>query len=248
MFTIISFALLQNEVQISILIIEIVTILIALFFVLNCFEKAVKRKVPSAYYLSFGTLFYLVAVICISIGNWMDYFTIIPRTVLSHSAFMIALAYCFTSISNIFLFLFANEIYLFKGKKLSPLIVLLNTISIGLIAPNISTDFEIFQNSFPFLVYHCVCSLLIILVFAVFGFKKATKIEDKLSRIGFLFIGLFGIFMSLYHILFIFDFYLENSLSDKIPILQYLLWVFAILGIIAAYFGFLLPQWLRRIL
>lgn len=166
----------------------------------------------------------------------------------------IALALCINVIADIFLLQFANHVFYDGGKKLAILTVVLGAIVLGLVVMLIPTPVLI--GGEPLQAYVDMFQMIwfaqalftfftgALITFA--AFKSAKKGETLVEKRGIQLLGMLGISLAMTNIMFIIDELITPYFGGNFSVFYYLGWIIAHIGIICAYLGFILPEWLKK--
>ena len=103
---------------------------------------------------------------------------------------------------------------------------------------------EAYSDALNVVIYHALVTLALVLSLAILAFREASQNKEKLPKIGFTFIGLYGLFVSFVFVMFAVDIALGGGYSA----FYYLGWICAGLGTLFGYVGYIMPDWFRKLL
>ena len=191
----------SNEIPVLAIIIETLVAVSMGFLTVRGFMKYSERKRKPTLFLSLSFLFMALAVASSATGKWIQFFMDTP--VLSYDDGFIIIAYMMTAIANVFIYVFMDEVFLNLGNLYVAIVGLLNGITVGTLI--IMNDFgeELYNEAFPIVVYHAAISLITFGLLAGLSIREAVKSQQELPKVGFVLIGMYGIFVALVFILLI---------------------------------------------
>lgn len=231
-------------------IIETIAATIMVFVAIRAIQKYVQRKKETLAYLTLSLSFYALAVVSSATGKWLQSFVPgVDPEAMSYSDPFILLAYCLSALGNIFLFAFLDDVFLARKKIYLMLFAISNAIVIGLIIPNINTNPESYAASIYAVIFHVLNSLFVGVLLASLSFRQWRKAEERLSKMGFLFIGLFGLLLVMVFVLFAVDVLLISlNLSEGYSVFYYTAWFIEVLASVSGYLGYIMPEWFKALL
>ncbi len=168
----------------------------------------------------------------------------------------IALGLVLNVIGDIFILLFANHVFYEGNKRFSIIFIVIGVIIAGALLFFVPTP-EINAITHEPSAFYISSFQLVWLCNALFTFftgglvtysaiKSSRKDRSKVEKRGLQLIALLGIGLALTNIMFIIDEQLTPYFGGDFSIFYYLAWIFAHLGVLCAYLGFILPNWLRK--
>ncbi len=249
----------SNKIPMGAIILETLVASILVFLTLFVFKKYFERKKKPGLYLGLTFLSFTLASMTTAIGRWVGYFSPIDYLDLSITDLTTLLSYIFIAISNCFAVIFVDSIYFNKGIDFTFSFVLVNGTIIGLLLPQIYTWIYIDQ-SFGLIRQKSVQLIVISLsllslisygLISVFSFRESRLSTEHFHKVGFILIGLYGIFIPLLFLSFAGDTVLISNVSafsKGYTPFYYLGWVFALIGIILGYLGYIMPKWFKLLI
>ena len=238
----------RNNVPILAPVVETIISILMFILVFRIWQRYIKRKRDATAQLAICFTSYATGMLLTAIGKWLQFGLNIDPEVTSYADFFILLAYTFTAFSNIFLFVFTNQIFLNNQIKYLIPITILNSISIGLFIPRISIQQGSYANAFLIVLFHAFNSIIVMVILTWLSLKERKKTKEKISRTGFLLISLYGTFILLLFLSFGIDLAIVSATGKGYSIFYYLSWFFALAGLVSGYLGYIMPDWFRRII
>jgi hypothetical protein len=236
----------QNNVPfLSVIIEPIVAIAISVTGI-QLIRKYFQRKNTATLYLALAIICYSLAIWFSATGKILDYYSNVTQEEHSNTDFTIAIAYCFTALANIFSMGFIALIFREENNQLPLVFGTLNGITIGLILSKVSFSNETYDRIFPFLIYHILISTITYTMLIRSSFDEANKTEDKIPKTGFKLIGYYGVFIILVFVFFIFDLVWGMIRGHGFTPFYYIGWSSGAVASFFAYFGYVMPDWLKK--
>ncbi len=236
----------QNKIPITAVIYEILVALIMVSMTILLFLRYRARKKEAVLYMLLAYSSFSLSIILAMTGRILGYFSSIDYLEKSYTDPTSLIAYAFMALGNCFVIYFVDAIFLNKGKNFVFPWLIINGITIGLIIPNINFVFGTFNALFGVLVYHAIVTFLVFGQLSYFSFKESALNEEKLTKIGFRYIGLYGVFMMLIFVFFAFDGILRDSFDifwrGYTPA-YYFAWICTIIASFFGYLGLFMPKW-----
>ena len=192
--------LISNGIPVLAIIIETAVALSMGFLAVMGFVKYAERRRKPTLFLSFSFLFMTLAVTSSAIGKWTHFF--VNEPILSFDDGFIIIAYQMTAIANVFIMIFIDEVFLNWGNLLTSITGILNGVTVGTLI--IMNDFgeDLYNEAFPIVIYHAVISLITFGLLAALAFKESRKSEQQMPKVGFVLIGMYGVFVALVFVFF----------------------------------------------
>jgi hypothetical protein len=149
-----------------------------------------------------------------------------------------------TAIANVFIYLFIDEVFIKRGSLYTSIAGILNGVTVGSLI--IMNDFgeELYAEAQPIVIYHAVLSLITFGLLAGLAIRESVKSEEQMPKVGFVLIGMYGIFVALVFILFALDLLMPMGYSP----FYYAAWISAGVGVLCGYLGYMFPNWLKKLL
>ena len=234
--------LISNEIPVLAIIIETAIALGMGFLTVMGFLKFAERRRKPTLYLSFSFLFMTLAVSSSAIGKWIHFFANAP--VLSFDDGFIIIAYQMVAIANVFIMVFIDEVFLNWGSLLTAISGILNGVTVGTLI--IMNDFseELYSKALPVVIYNAAISLITFGLLAGLAFRESRRSEQQMPKVGFVLIGMYGLFVALVFVFFASDLAVDMSYSP----FYYAAWISAGVGVLCGYLGYIFPDWLKKFL
>ncbi|MCF2144114.1 MAG: hypothetical protein K9W42_10465 [Candidatus Heimdallarchaeota archaeon] len=236
-----------------------VSIIVILLFI-----KYFQRKRLPALTLAFTFLmwdFASLIVFIFGLIHYLNYST--PQVgVIQYARYGINLGYAFSALSNALMVLFVSQIYsqapIFrKTKKIIPIVNgLLNGVTIGFVVDSIMQSFE-FTDVVSYLnpayslnqiIYHLVLTFFSFTLLLSLSARQRRKATFRWEKAGFSFIVYSAIAGILVYVFLALDELAQTLIplfNEGYTIFNVIGWAFGILLCILAYFGYVMPKWLR---
>ncbi len=236
--------LIINDIPLLALIIESIVSISSLTIGIMTFLKWQQRKRKATLFLSLAMLSYSLAIILVNIGHYLDFFSS-QYPAITYADVGLTLSFVFFLFANVLTRLFIQMVFV-DEIKLGFLVFfgVVHGLTIGLLLSNVSTEPESFESNLIYLIMGVLLLLIVNSQLIFFAFKEMQKNEKKLPKIGFLLIGFFGIFIILVFIFIVADVIAPNPFS----IFYYLSMFTAILAIVFAYLGYIMPDWFKNLI
>jgi len=231
--------------------------LIGIIFTL-IFRRYLERRRPATFYLSLAILAVGIGILISSLGRLVALLEGINPLIyhgFQYTPFVwIALALAFNVIGDIFFLLFANQLFYNGSKKFATFAIITGLLVTGFVMMLVPTP--PMAGTEPTLYYQELFQI-IWLVQALFTFftgglityrtfKDARADRPLVEKRGLQLIGVLGLSLALTNIMFIIDEQLTPYFGGNFSPFYYIGWIIAHTGIIFAYLGFILPNWLRK--
>ena len=232
----------SNGIPVLAIIIETAVAISMGYLTVRGFMKYSERRRKPTLFLSFSFLFMALAVTSSATGKWIHYFANAP--ILSFDDGFIIIAYQMTAIANVFIMVFIDEVFLNWGSLLTSITGILNGVTVGTLI--IMNDFgeELYSEALPIVIYHAVISLITFGLLAGLAIRESVNSEQQMPKVGFVLIGMYGIFVALVFVLFALDLLMPESYSP----FYYAAWISAGVGVLCGYLGYIFPDWLKKLL
>ncbi len=249
----------NNKIPFGAVVFETIVALILLVLTIFLFIKYQERKKKTNLYLGLTFLNFTLASLSTAIGRWVGFFSPISYEVLSITDLTTLISYIFIALSNCFAVAFVDSIFIHKGLNFAFPFFLINGAIIGLILPKIyywifvDQKFGLIRTRTINLVIASIAIMALISygLITFFAFKEAKLNIDRLPKIGFNLIGVYGICIPLMFVFFTGDTllitYVSSFIAGYTPF-YYLGWCFALIGIIFGYLGYIMPNWLKNLI
>ncbi len=247
----------QNKIPFGAVIFETIVALTLVFLTVFLFMKYGERKKKQNLYLGLTFLSFNLASLSTAIGRWVGYFSPISYETLSITDLTSLISYIFIALSNCFIVIFLDSTFFQKRWDFTFSFFLLNGIVIGLIIPEISywifedQSFGLIREQLGVLILLSILTLISYGLISVFAFREASMNDERLPKIGFNLIGIYGICIALLFVFFTGDTLLINNValfSRGYSPFYYLGWCFALFGVILGYLGYIMPNWLKNLI
>ena len=247
---------LPSEVTLSGLIIIGIATVIIFILVIPFFYQYTKRKRISNLTIAFAMFFYLLAIMSVFVGVFLQYIIKPIEGELQFSRYGFNIGYACSAITNILLILVVSQIFsqapIFRRtKKAIPLIfAILNGVTIGLIIDTVMVDPR--NPAYPLIqtVYHLLLTFIAFSFLLGFGLQARKNAMLRWEKAGFSFICISAVFGILIYIMFVVDQVLAIFVpyfSEGYTIFSHLGWIFGIFMVTFSYIGFIMPKGIRNI-
>ena len=252
-------AIWQNKIPLSAVIFETIVVLILIYITTLLFIKYQQRKKKPNLYLGLAFLNFTLASMTTAIGRWAGFFSPVSYLELSITDLTTVTSYIFIALSSCFAVAFVDSIFIHKGLDFALIFFLLNGVIIGLILVQIyywiyvDRSFGLIRKPAVNLIVVAVSVLALIayVLITVFSFRESRLTDERLHKIGFNLIGMYGIFIPMLFVAFAIDTVLISSVetfANGYSPMYYLGWVFAIVGLSLGYLGYIMPGWFRKLI
>lgn len=211
-------------------------------------KKFLSKKRNATLALSLTFSFYALGVLATAIFKFVQFYSRIDYTIKPWSELGIILAYCFSAMSNIFMYSFIERVYLEKNDLRIAIFSLLNGLTIGFMIPFAKAEPGTYVESIPALIWHVINSLIIMGMLIFYSFREVKRNKAQLPRIGFILIGMYGILIALVFPSFALDIIIGDLRDTAYTPFYYIAWILAGLSILSGYLGYIMPKWFRDIL
>jgi len=232
----------SNGIPVLAIIIETAVALGMGFLTVMGFVKFSERRRKPTLYLSFSFLFMTLAVTSSAIGKWTHFFVTAP--VLSFDDGFIIIAYQMVAIANVFIMVFIDEVFLNWGSLLTSISGILNGITVGTLIIMNNFGEDLYSDALPIVIYNAVISLITFGLLAGLAFRESRRSEQQMPKVGFVLIGMYGVFVALVFVLFA----LDLAMLEGYTPFYYSAWISAGVGVLCGYLGYIFPNWLRKFL
>lgn len=238
---------------------ELVGALFLLCFIfVMMFRRYLERRRNATLFLSLAIFVIGISILISSIGRLVALLEGIDPLVyhgFQYTPFVwIALALALNVVGDIFFLLFANQLFYNGSKKITIFVVIMGAIVTGVVLILVPTPSMVGDE--PTVAYQELFQLIWLIqalfTFATGGlityrtFKDARTDRPLVEKRGLLLIGALGISLALTNIMFIIDEQLTPYFGGDFSAFYYIGWIIAHIGIVLAYLGFILPNWLRK--
>lgn len=222
--------------------------LFILFIALNSFIRYKSKKNVITRQLTI-TLFLLAFAALISgLGKYLAFNSKISREQISYTDFTIVLAYCLLTLSNISFTPILKELFLEKESQIPLILIIIDSIIIGLLIGNISFAFGVYNKILYYLILFIFVTTLTHGYFAILAFREIKSIDDRLSKIGFRLISLFSLLIILVLVLFVLDLAFGIIFVSSYTIFYYMAWITVGIASAVGYLGYIMPNWFKSII
>ncbi len=236
---------------------ELVGALILMIISYFVLKRYLEFRSSSTLYLLLGILMLGISVFISSMGRLvalMEGITIAYHGFQYTPFVWIALALSLNVIADIFLVQFANHVFYDGGRKLTLIALVLGAVIFALVMMLIPTPeltggipSQSYVDLFTMIwMAQALFTFLTGALITYAAFKSAKKGETLVEKRGMQLLGLLGISLALTNIMFIIDELSTIEFGGNFSIFYYLGWIIAHTGIICAYLGFILPEWLKK--
>ena len=233
----------QNGIPVLALIVEPLVAVGMTILAINGFMKFKEKKRKPTLYLTLSFVFYALGIASSGIGKWLQFFASVPPEEIAYAGGTILIAYCLTAIATVFLIVFVDLVFLEVGPWFVASVSIINGITIGMMFMKLSFTGDPYEAALNVVIFHALVTLAYVLLLAILSFREARQNKEKLPKIGFTFIGLYGLFVSMVFILFAVDI----ALGGGYTAFYYLAWVSAGLGSLCGYAGYIMPDWFKKL-
>ncbi len=234
----------QNGIPVLALIIEPLVAVGMLILAVSGFMKYREKKRQPTLFLTLSFVFYALAIASSGIGKWLQFFVNVPSEDIFFADGTILIAYCLTAIATVFLMIFVDLVFLEVGPWFVALVGIINGITVGMMITKLNFSSEAYDEALNIVIFHALVTLALVLLLAILSFREAQQNKERLPKMGFTFIGLYGLFVSMVFVLFAVDIALGGGYSA----FYYLAWVSAGLGSLFGYVGYIMPDWFKKLL
>lgn len=237
----------------SIIIAYILVSVVTGYFTVIMLKKWLKRKAKAPQLLFFTFLSYFICIVVTLVG-FIE--LLITREKREFYQFSLGFSFAGFMFANIFLLLFAAEMFSIEHKNLRFFILVNLTIAISLILPwnyygilkeNYPMGFSIRPYTATAMALFSVITYLRIFIWA---YKVSTRIENRLGRVGFQFIAISQLCMIGFFVLMVADmvYFAISEVLTGYTIFNHLAWVAAAGFFVFSYVGFVMPEWVKNII
>ena len=232
----------QNGIPILALIIEPLVAIGMLILAVSGFMKYSEKKRKPTLYLTLSFVFYSLGIASSGIGKWLQFFANVTPEEISFADGTILIAYCLTAIATVFLMVFVDLVFLEVGPWFIVSVGIINGITVGIMITKLNFSSNAYDEALSIVIFHALVTLALVLLLAILSLREAKQNKERLPKMGFTFIGLYGIFVSMVFILFAVDIALGGGYSA----FYYLAWVSAGIGSLFGYVGYIMPDWFKK--
>ncbi|MBY9001365.1 MAG: hypothetical protein KGD64_10645 [Candidatus Heimdallarchaeota archaeon] len=234
----------QNGIPVLALIVEpLVAIGMTILAVSGFIKYFEKRREPTLY-LTLSFVFYSLGIACSGIGKWLQFFSNVSPEEIAFAGGTILIAYCLTALATVFLMVFVDLVFLEVGPWFVASVSIINGITLGMMFMKLSFTGDPYTTALYVVIYHALVTLALVLLLAILSFREARQNKERLPKIGFTFIGLYGIFVCMVFVLFAIDIALGGGYST----FYYLAWISAGIGSLCGFVGYIMPDWFKKLL
>lgn len=239
---------------------EGITFLVVLFVVISLYIRYFNRRKPAALTLAVAFNFWDLGALCLFTGKLIYYILeqqaggeIAPNQI-NFSHLGINLGYGFSAISNVFLMVFVAQIFsqtpLFRQTKMTiPIIAgAFNGITVGLVIEAIRRTWPVPSYNIGPTVYHLILTFIAFGSVGIFSIRPLRNATFRWEKAGFSFIIISSIFGILIYLSFAIDVILpavSTTFEAGFTPFYYLGYVFGVLMCTFAYFGYVMPKFIR---
>lgn len=246
-----------SVVPLRAVIMEGLTFVAVTFVVIMLYIRYYQRRKGAAFSLALAFTFWDLGALSVFIAALVQF---IKQPASGGASFNYAtiginFGYAFSALSNIFIVLFVSQIFyqapfFRRTQKLLPIInSILNGITIGMVIDTLSTNWLAPEYPIPQTVYHLVLTIFSFSLLLSFTIKPLQEATFRWEKVGF---GLI-ISSAVSGILIYLSFALDIIFPDIFGIFiggyspfNTLGWVFGILMCVLAYYGYVMPKFLRN--
>jgi len=238
----------QNGIPILALIIEPLVAAGMLILAVSGFMKYKEKKRQPTLYLTLSFVFYSLGIASSGVGKWLEFFVnVSPKIYFVGGTILIA--YCLTAIAMVFLMVFVDLVFLEVGPWFIASVSIINGITLGMMFMKINFSIEgAYDAALNVVIYHALVTLAFVLLLAILSFREARQNKEKLPKIGFTFIGLYGVLVSMVFVLFAVDIVIGVALGDAYTPFYYFAWISAGIGSLFGYVGYIMPDWFKKLI
>ncbi len=234
----------QNGIPILALIIEPLVAVGMLILAVSGFMKYIDKKRQPTLYLTLSFVFYSLGIASSGIGKWIQFFAKVSPEEISYADGTILIAYGLTAIATVFLMVFVDLVFLEVGPWFITLVGIVNGITVGMLLTKLNFSSNAYDEALSIVIFHALVTLALVLLLAISSLREAKQNKERLPKIGFTFIGLYGLFVSMVFILFAVDIALGGGYSA----FYYMAWVSAGIGSLFGYVGYIMPDWFKKLI
>ncbi|MBD3191531.1 MAG: hypothetical protein GF308_12855 [Candidatus Heimdallarchaeota archaeon] len=241
---------------------EGIAFLVVLFVVISLYIRYSNRRKPAALTLAVAFNFWDLGALCLFTGKLLTY--ILEQRAggelgpdqINFSHLGINLGYGFSALSNVFLMVFVAQIFsqtpFFRRTKMTlPIIAgAFNGITIGLVIEAIRRTWPVPSYNIGPTVYHLILTFIAFGSVGIFSIRPLRNATFRWEKAGFIFIIVSSIFGILIYLSFAIDVILPQAsvvFEGGYTPFYYLGYVFAIFMCAFAYFGYVMPKFIRDI-
>jgi hypothetical protein len=236
-----------------------VSIVVALLYI-----RYFRRKKIAGLSLAAAFTFWNIGVIFLFVGKLTYYIIqtqhggVYPTDLPHFSDLGIVFGYGFSAISNVFMVLFVSQVFsqsdLFrKTKSFIPLLMgVLNGMTVGMIIHTLIDNYQDSQwseSSYPIAptIFHLILTFFTFLLLIYFASKALQRSLLRWEKAGFIFIIFSGVMGFSMYLSFVVDVaILTFTPRSGFTPFYYLAYVLGILMCVLAYFGYIMPNWVRN--
>ncbi|MDH5645602.1 MAG: hypothetical protein OEZ01_06315 [Candidatus Heimdallarchaeota archaeon] len=243
--------MIRNGVHISFLIAEGICAIFVTYLVKQSFKKYQNRRNQSTFDLTISFLNFTIAIWLITLGRVLDYFSSYDAyNELSFVELGLSLSFMFLALANIWLAKFVVLVFMKENTQWLNYYIILNGITIGLFMPHITMQPGTYRSLVPQVIYHALISVVFYIKIVTLSYQEIKNATDKLVKIGFKYISLFGIFLIGIFIFTALDVIMVELgmiiASTGSTVVYYFIWISAMLSILFGYLGYMMPDWLKN--
>ncbi len=253
--------LFDPQIHLLPLIFEFIVFIIILYLSKLIYSKYKERKTIPTLFLALALFSIALAPFIAFTGlfSWMILWIINgfnPTLSPDYYSISMPIGFLFVILYDIFLIFFTIHIFWDKNnKKAIPFIIVGIIIAILLFLPNNYYGVDPGPNDPPSIraytqgVYF-IYNLIIYIIVAIFAFREAIRIEERVYKIGFECIAFAQLSNIIIFLSFLCDaiILLFNPASPGYSIFVVIAWIFAVVSSILVYLGFILPDWFKKLI
>ena len=246
----------QNKIPLGAIIIESIVAVFLIILTILLFKKYAERKKKPNLYLGLTFLSFSLASLTTAVGRLTGYLSPISYETYSITDLTSLVSYILIALSNCFAVMFLDSIFFQKGLDFTFIFFLLNGVVIGWLLNEIvywftvSQEFGLVRKQTFVAILMALLTIISYGLVSIFAFREAKMNTERLPKIGFNLIGVYGICIPMLFVFFSIDTVLISfveSFSNGYTIFYYLGWCFALLGAFLGYLGYIMPSWFKKL-
>ncbi len=232
-------------------IVETFVFFFATFIVIMLFKKYRERRKPAALALATAFTFWEIAIICLMVMRYVTYVAVDLHLIddsINYAGIGINLGYLFSAVSNVLILTFVAIVFsqspFFRstGMFLPFSFGILNGVTVGLLISNLIRNPLTPEYSMTITLYHVMLTFVSFSALIIFTVKPLRQATFKWEKVGFRFIIGSGVVGILIYV----SFAVDNIIPIDYSAFFYLAYAFAILMLIFAYIGYVMPNFIRK--
>jgi len=233
---------------------EGIVLLFVTFIVIMLYVRYIKRKKPAALTLAVAFTFWEIANICLFVMRLLTYLKLTGYIVSSidFAGVGINLGYIFSAISNVLIMTFVAIVFsqspMFRrsGMFIPFAYAIFNGVTIGLLIAATIREWPTPLYSIETTIYHLFLTIMVFASLIVFTIRPIRRAQMKWEKAGFGFIIASGVTGILIFVSFAVDVVLGDIQDKSYTIFFFIAYVFAVLMIVFAYLGYVMPNFVRN--